>query len=456
MVFCGPGNNGGDGLALARQLKNYSDRFSVRVFLFADLAKLSGSVLLNYERLINDQGIDLCFIRSEEDLPTLDNAQLLVDALFGSGLNRPLEGVAAMIVDLINQSDLPVLSVDVPSGLMGENNSNIQKHSVVHADVTITFQFPKLSFLFPENESYVGNWLIKDIGLHPEIIKSTDSPFCLMEDADVIPLMIQRSKFSHKGSCGHALLISGSYGKMGAAVLASKACLRSGTGLLTAHVPHTGYSIVQISVPEAMTSIDDSDLMFTGVNSVESFSAIGIGPGIGKKVNTQKGLKNLLSQTHSPMVLDADALNILSDNKDWLHLMPEGSILTPHPKEFERLVGKSENSFERMNKALRLAKKHHLVVVVKGAHTMIVNSKGEICFNTTGNPGMATAGSGDVLTGIILGLLAQGYSSDSAARIGVYVHGLAGDIAFARRGAEALIASDIIENLGEAFKLLHK
>ena len=455
VVFCGPGNNGGDGLAVARMLADVKDRFRVTVVI-VDFGKgLKGSPEINLNRLREQKKTNIEFVNSLSDLPNLSGVRLVIDALFGSGLNRPLAGLVVGIVKAINESKSKVLSIDIPSGLMGENNAGNISECIVKADQTITFQFPKLSFLFAENEAYIGDLRIHDIGLHPRAISETPTSYYLLDDAELVKLVKPRGKFSHKGNYGHALLVSGSYGKMGAAVLGSKACLRSGVGLLTTHVPCRGYEILQTAIPEAIMSIDESDLMFTGVCKLEDYSAIGVGPGIGQKVNTVRGLKKLIVEARQPVVFDADALNILGQNREWLNQLPEGSVLTPHPKEFERMAGNTESGYDRMKIAIEFAKNYKVILVVKGAYTMVLNPEGEVWFNTTGNPGMATAGSGDVLTGIILALLAQGYSSFDAARIGVYVHGLAGDIAAARRGYEALIASDIIENLGEAFKLIH-
>ncbi|MDA3929478.1 MAG: NAD(P)H-hydrate dehydratase [Prolixibacteraceae bacterium] len=454
MIFCGPGNNGGDGLTVARLLSNIENRFDVSVHILNFGKELKGSASINLNRLINQQKVKIHFLKDQ--IPIIPKGVLVIDALFGSGLSRPLEGFPAELVQGLNQSEANILSIDIPSGLMGEDNTNNISENIIQAQKTITFQFPKISFLLPENEIFIGDWSVTDIGLHKDAINYFESKYYYLDDEVVTKLIKPRRKFSHKGTFGHALLISGAYGKMGAAILSSMACLRSGVGLLTTHVPHGGYQIIQNSVPEAMTSIDDSDLMFTGITKIENYSAIGIGPGIGTKVNTQRGLKQLIDSATKPMILDADALNILSENPVWLKLLPEHSILTPHPKELERMVGPSTNGFQRMTMARKLARKFKLIIVIKGAHTQIINPSGEVWFNSTGNPGMATAGSGDALTGIILGLLAQGHTAFDAAKIGVYVHGLAGDVAVARRGYEALIASDIINNLGEAFKIIHK
>lgn len=454
-VFCGPGNNGGDGLAVARLLASHADRFRVMLWLLDFGKELTGSAAINFQRLSEQGLVRVMQLKSQNDLPKIRANEYVIDALFGSGLNRPLDGLPAEIVQHINHSGAEVLSIDIPSGLMGEDNAHNIPENIIKASLTLTFQFPKLSFLFPENEVYTGTWHVNDIGLHQVAIESTFSPFHYMEKTLPGSLLKNRSKFAHKGSFGHALLISGAYGKMGAAVLASRACLRAGVGLLTSHVPHGGYPIIQTAVPEAMTSIDESDIMFTGAAVGHEYQAVGCGPGIGQKVNTQRGLKKLIEEVNCPLLLDADALNILGTNRDWLKLLPSDSILTPHPKEFERLTGPVESAWERLQAAISFAQRYNVIVVLKGAYTQVIDSDGEVWFNSSGNPGMATAGSGDVLSGIVLALLAQGYKPFDAARLGVYVHGVAGDVAAETRGYEALIASDLIESLGEAFRSLY-
>lgn len=455
-VFCGPGNNGGDGLAIARLLANFNSRFCVKVFML-DLEKGINRVSAqNLARLKSECGIEHVFVNNIESFPNIPYKAMVIDALFGSGLNRSLCGVAAALVDHINRSESIVYSVDIPSGLMGECNGSVDCDAIIKATATITFQFPKISFLMPESERFLGEWLVREIGLHKKAIEQVESSYFLSNCSNVSPLLKTRSKFAHKGIFGHALLIAGAYGKMGAAVLAANSCLRSGVGLLTIHVPHLGYQIIQTAVPEAMTSIDDSDLMFTSVGNIETFNALGIGPGIGTKVNTQRALKKLIETVQKPILLDADALNIISMNIDWLELLPVHSIITPHPKEFDRICGSSQTSYQRLKKAIGFAKKYELIIVLKGAYTQIIEPNGVVWFNTTGNSGMATAGSGDVLTGTILALLAQGYLPAIAARLGVYLHGLAGDYAANEIGADALIASDIINNIGNAFKELRQ
>lgn len=448
-LFAGPGNNGGDALAIARMLA--CSNLNCTVYLAGFGRVLQGDPAINWKRLEEQNKVLLKKINSEDFIPEISSDTIVIDGLFGSGLNKPLEGLAAKIVQRINQSGATVISIDIPSGLFGEDNTSNNPSGIIRATHTLTFQFPKLSFLFPENAPFVGEWTVLPIGLHAEAINQTESKSYFLTKTFISGRIKKRGKFSHKGTYGHAFLIAGSYGKMGASVLASRACLRAGAGLLTCHIPQQGTEIMQISVPEAMISIDLSETVFSGLPDLSAYSAIGTGPGLGKQPETQQALKALLQAKPGKLVLDADALNILSENKDWYSLLPEKAILTPHPKEFERLAGKSPNSVDRQQKQVQFSTSNKVIVVLKGAHTCITFPDGSIFFNSTGNPGMATAGSGDVLTGIILGLLAQSYSPEDAARIGVFLHGLAGDLAAAELGEYALVAGDIISHLGKAF-----
>ena len=449
LFFSGPGNNGGDALAVARQLADFD--YQCEVYLLDFGKELKGSPATNWQRLVEQGKVKLAKMTSADAFPKINTADIIIDGLFGSGLSRPLEGFPADIVHKINQCKNSVVAIDIPSGLMGENNSENIPENIVQANFTLTLQFPKISFLFAENEKYTGKWEVLPIGLHPDGKAKVPSDFSFTEKGDIYHLVVPRSKFAHKGTYGHALLIAGSYGKMGAAVLASKGCLRSGVGLLTTHVPRLGYSVIQTALPEAMVSIDQHDSMFTEFPDLSPFSSIGIGPGLDKKHNSRKALCELLEKSKVPLVIDADGINILSENKEWLEKLPENSILTPHPGEFRRLVGESANSYERIQKQLEFSKEHKLVLVLKGAFTTVATPDGKLHFNSTGNPGMATAGSGDTLTGIILGLLAQGFSSEDAAVLGVFLHGLAGDLAVQQISENALIAGDIADYLGKAF-----
>jgi len=452
VAFAGPGNNGGDALAISRQMADLD--YNCELYLM-DLGKeLKGSPAINWERLEKQGKVKLSKMKSIEDFPEIKESDVVLDGLFGSGLSRKLKGLPAEIVSRINQGLSTVVGIDIPSGLMGEDNTGNDMDYIIRADHTLTFQFPKISFFFAENEQFVGEWEVLPIGLHPDAIENQKSDYSLLERTNVGKIVPLHSKFEHKGTLGHALLISGSFGKMGAAVLASRSCLRSGVGLLTTHVPRMGYSILQTAVPEAMASVDQHDSVFTEFPDLDVYSAIGIGPGIDQKQNTRKALCELLENAKIPMVIDADALNILSAQIEWLEKLPEGCVLTPHPGEFRRLAGETENSYQRIQKQKAFSKKYNCVVVLKGAFTTVATPNGHVYFNSTGNPGMATGGSGDVLTGIILGLLAQGMSSEEAAILGVFVHGLAGDIAAKEKSEFSMIAGDIITALGKAFKKL--
>ena len=452
-IFAGLGNNGGDGLALGRMLAN--DGYVVTINIIRYSKKTSIDFQINYERLNKISGITINEINNSNDIPVIESNDVVIDAVFGSGLARPITGFAGKVIRYINNSQAITISIDIPSGLFADTCSLTEKGDIINSDYTLSIQLPKLAFLLPENEMYVGNWEVLDIGLSPEYINLTATKNHFITDKDIFPTLPGRAKFSHKGTYGHALLIAGSYGKMGAAVLASKACLRSGVGLLHTHVPRAGIQILQTASPETMISIDRYDNYFSEVPDIGLFNAIGIGPGLGMEHQSQMAMKLLIQDSTIPLVIDADALNILSENPTWLAFLPKGSILTPHPKEFQRIAGSWQNDFERLEKQRNLAQKRGVYIVLKGANTSICFPDGSCYFNSTGNPGMATAGSGDVLTGIITGLLASGYSSAVAATLGVYLHGLSGDIAAQEKGYEALIADDIIDNLGNAFKKLH-
>ncbi|MEP7320504.1 MAG: NAD(P)H-hydrate dehydratase [Saprospiraceae bacterium] len=447
-VFCGLGNNGGDGLAIARILSMRG--YDVKVWLADFGQKKSDAFLFNLNRLPQFGHIPIFAIDMKEP-PSLLPDEIIIDALLGNGINRPVEGLLEDLIHWINLMNHTVVSVDIPSGLFGEKHCE----TAIRANHTISFQIPKLSFLLPAYEEFTGSWETVDIGLIPSFPLYTSSDYYYTEQGLIKGLITKRKKFSHKGTFGHALLITGSHGKAGAAILSSRACLRSGVGLLTSHIPSTLYNIIQSSVPEAMASIDDHDFYWSSLPAdLSKYSAIGVGCGINLKESTERVFHDLLLQSSSGLVIDADGLNLISKFKDLLTKIPSGSILTPHLKEFERLFGADKNCFDRLEKLKRNAVKYNTTILLKGAHTAIAFPDGSVHFNSTGNPGMATAGSGDVLTGILTSLLAQGYDSQSAALIGTFVHGFAGDLAYQNACYESLIASDIIDNLGRAFHLI--
>lgn len=446
-VFCGKGNNGGDGLAIARMLANQHCKVTVYILEFGHLG--TNDFQVNLARL-HQANVDIRFIQTVENFHAFIPGEIIIDALFGSGLNRPLEGVTEKLVQHINSAGCRIISIDIPSGLATDRSS--KGHTAIHADDTLTFQCYKPALLVAENQEAIGRVHVLDIGLLPAYYSNLPAKYELTDDSIIHSLYKPRSRFTHKGTFGHALTIAGSYGKIGAAVLCAKACLRSGAGLLTCHIPRCGYDIMQSAVPEAMVATDFNSSFNTKIEEdLSRFDAIGIGPGIGTASETRMLLQQVFTGYRGQLVIDADALNGIALQKELLRLLPAGSILTPHPKEFERLFGATENEFDRMELAIRKATELNIVIVLKGHHTLIASPGSTTFFNSTGNAGMATAGSGDVLTGILTSLSAQGYTSKEAAILGVYLHGLAGDIAAGENSQEAMIAGDIIDKLGKAF-----
>lgn len=446
-IFCGMGNNGGDGFALARLL--FQHDVVPQVFIVYGASQMSPDCDANCRRLENETQVPIFEIHSEDDFPMVTANDIVVDALFGSGLNRPIEGVAADLIFYLNQTPAISVAVDIPSGLFADRPSAVG--AIFKADYTLTFQFPKLAFLFPENDAYVGRFEVLDIALHPQFIEEVTTADFYTTQSMVKPLLHVRTKYSHKGTYGHALLIAGSKGKTGAALLAAKSCLRAGVGLLSVHLPDEAALPLLVAVPEAMVDADAAETCFSGYGDLGAYSAIGVGPGLGRSEHTAQALKRLIQDVSVPLLMDADALNILAENPSWLHFLPAKTILTPHIKEFERIAGKASDSFDRLDRQRAMSMKFGIVIVLKGPHTSVTFPNGSCFFNTTGNPGLATAGSGDVLTGIILSLLAQRYSPEEAAVAGVYLHGLAGDIAAETIGMDAMIASDVTDHIGKAY-----
>jgi NAD(P)H-hydrate epimerase len=453
VVFAGPGNNGGDALAIARLL---ADRgYQVTVYLFNISGHLSPDCAANKRQLEENKHIEQFFeVTQEFDPPVLDEQTLVIDGLFGSGLNKPLAGGFASLVKYINASPSKIVSIDTPSGLMAEDNTYNIKANIIRAYLTLTLQQPKLSFLFAENQQFIGQLRILDIRLSQEGIQKMDASYTIIEENDIRNSLLPRSPYAHKGQMGNALLIAGSYCMAGAAVLAAKACLRSGVGKLTVSSPKRNIPVLQQAVPEAVIKTGTEETIFAESIDTEEYNALGIGPGLGQSEQTAIALIAQLRRTQCLMIADADAINILANHRAWIQQLPKGIILTPHPKEFDRLEGHSADSYERLTKACNLAERLQGIVILKGHYTAICMADGHVMFNPTGNAGMATAGSGDVLTGIITGLLARGYQPKEACMVGVYLHGLAGDLAAAELGEESLLASDIIQYLPRAFKRL--
>ena len=389
IIFVGPGNNGGDGLALARLLA--ANRFDSEVHYIQFTEKRSEDWKSNRHRLEKESVVPFKTIEKIEQFPLISSDDIIVDAIFGSGLTKPAEGLAAAVIKQINKAECVVISVDIPSGLFGEDNSSNDNESIVRADFTLSFQFPKLSFMFAENAKYVGDWIILPIDLNSTAIGDIQTPYSLLENDFISSLLKTRNKFDHKGIFGHALLVAGSYGKIGSSILGAKAALRTGVGLITCHVPSCGNSVIQAALPEAMIRTDNSDKIITDIQDIDNYDAIGIGPGIGTDPLTQKAFHTFLLNRSKTLVIDADGINILGMNKKWLSALPPETILTPHVKEFERIAGKAGSSFNRLEKQLEFSGKYKCIVVLKGAYTSVVTPKGKVYFNNTGNPGMATA-----------------------------------------------------------------
>ncbi|WP_201986746.1 NAD(P)H-hydrate dehydratase [Hymenobacter rubidus] len=453
MVLCGPGNNGGDGLAIARLLLQAG--YAVCVALLP-AAQHSPDWTYNRQRL--PKAVPVADL-APTTLPDLAAGSVVIDALFGTGLSQPLAGVAAAVVQHLNEANARVIAVDLPSGLFADAPQPADS-PVVHARHTVSFGLPKLAFLLPQNAEFVGEWQVEDVGLSAQFIADAPTSWHYTDAATVAGTLPARPKFSHKGTFGHALLLAGSRGKMGAAVLSAGACLRSGVGLLTAHIPGCGYDIFQTSQPEAMCLTDKEADFISELPALTPYQAVGIGPGLGQHAASLSVLRKLLKAATEPiakrphplpLVVDADALNLLGQHRELLKLLPENTVLTPHPKEFERLTEPARDDYHRLDLLRDFARQYRCLVVLKGAYTCLATPTGDLHFNSTGNAGMATGGSGDVLTGVLLALRAHAQlPAFEAVRLGVYAHGHAGDLAAAQTGQAGLVAGDIVRHIGPA------
>ena len=446
-IFCGIGNNGGDGIALARYLWEHGYNFDTYVVNYSE--KRSKDFLLNLDRL-KERKIWPNFLNKGATLPEIHPDDIIIDAIFGIGLNRPPDPWVGEIIGYLNNNGAFILSVDVPSGLYLDRAVE-QAEYVIRSNYVLSFQAPKLIFFLPETGVYIREWDVLDIGLDREFLQAEPVTYHFMTNTDVLSWYQPRNRFTHKGHYGHARIIGGSFGKIGAVVLAAKACLRIGSGLVSCYVPNCGYTPLQSAVPEAMVETDAHEKEITGISANDRTNVTGIGMGFGTSKNSEDALGAFLKSHTGPMVIDADAINILAKHPSWLKALPPDTILTPHPGELKRLLGEWKDDFEKLEKAHAFVEEYSCVLVIKGAYTMVLY-QGQGFVNSTGNPGMATAGSGDVLTGILTGLLAQGYPAFQAAVFGVFLHGYAGDLAASKKGMDAMVASDIITELGDAYK----
>ena len=452
-VLCGKGNNGGDGLAITRLLNDQG--FTAHALLIEYTEKFSEDAKQNFNVLKEKYPERISEIHSLDELKekTANTDALIVDALLGTGINKPVEGLLEEVINFLNTTFHRIISIDVPSGLYADKSSTENK-TIIRSTLTLTFQFPKISFLFAENKNYVPEFEILDIGLHEKGIAAQSSTFHYITKEEISSLLKPRSKFSHKGSFGHALLLAGSKGKSGAAIVSAKACLRSGAGLLTLHSNKETLAALLNHLPEAMSNEDPNAEHISEIETLEKYDAIGFGPGVGLHEDTQITLKKILQYYTGKLIIDADGLNILSENRTWLNFLQPGTILTPHPKEFERLTEKHADDFERVKGAKHFSLKYNCILILKGAHTAIAMPDGNVFFNSSGNAGLAKGGTGDGLTGIILGLLSRGYNAPQSALIGTFIHGFAADLCVKKKSMESLLISDVIAQLPKAFKKL--
>jgi ADP-dependent NAD(P)H-hydrate dehydratase / NAD(P)H-hydrate epimerase len=448
-IFCGKGNNGGDGLVIARQLFQRGKK--VEVYIVDQTGDASHCFTENLNAWQSISKSIPSTLSDFKQVPDFNSSVIIIDAIFGIGLSRAIESPLAEIIQEINSSTRKVISIDVPSGLFSDKSTEVLKN-VIAANHTLTFSHAKQSFFYPEFASHTGQIEILDIGLDKEYVATTAAVAQIPSDLDIAIMLGTRPSFGHKGTFGHALLLAGSIGKAGAALLATQSCLRSGVGLVSVLTPKDCVLPIQTAAPEAMCSADQHAQHLTDIVKPEGYSAIGIGPGIGMDTQSGNVLKRLIQDYKSPMVIDADALNHLAENPTWLNFLPAGCILTPHLGEFNRLAGKIADPFERTKRQLEMAKKYNCYILLKGKYSALACPDGQLFFNPTGNHGMAKGGSGDVLTGLITGLLAQGLSPLKAALCGTYLHGLAGDFCAQKTHPNSMTSGDILSFFAEAFK----
>lgn len=448
-VFAGQGNNGADALVVALRL--FDAGYRVQVYLF----NIGGDSLSADCATCRDGLMEAGFEGMHEvvdtfDFPSIAPGSLVIDGLFGSGLRDPLTGGYTMVARAINESEASVVAIDIPSGMFGEWNSNVVSRDVVHATLTVAVQFPRLAYFLSDNAEMVGKWKVIDIGLSRQATEEAYTKYYAVGMAEVRKTLKPRDEFSSKADYGHALLVAGCYGMMGAAVMSARGALRSGVGKLTVHSARIGFSVLQSAVPEALFSPDRNDILVSEMTPRHAYDAIGVGPGLGTNEATRGALDTLIKTVRRPMVFDADALNIIARTPGLAEHLTAGSILTPHEGEFDRLFGEQGSAEARLIKAMEMSRKYKVIIVLKGRYTATIRPDETVFFNTSGAPAMATAGSGDVLTGIITSLLAQGYLPDLAAMAGVYIHGLAGELAAKKHGPYGVVASDIADCVGEA------
>jgi NAD(P)H-hydrate epimerase len=456
-IFCGMGNNGGDALAVARLL--HHSGYDLKVYLVRHSDTPTDEVKINEERLRKLQTVPVYDLKEDSKLPPIAKNEIVIDGLLGSGLNRNVDEASLLgrVISLINKSGARTVAVDIPSGMFADKFTD---SLCIKAAITYTFTSPKYAFLFSESYPLVGDWKVLDIGISDNYLNKLDSKniYVTLELASALLAKHKRNKFDHKGKFGHSLIIAGSYGKFGAAVLATKACVNTGSGLTTVYAPSESMDILQSTIPEALFAADAEAKFISEFPKPGKYTAIGIGPGIGTAERTAEALESFLEQTEldTKLVLDADALNILAEHPELLEMLPPFSVLTPHPKEFSRLAGNSEDTMLRLELAKKFSKLVNSYIVLKGAFTQIISPSGTVYFNSSGNPGLAKGGSGDVLTGILTALISQGWKTEEACILGVYLHGLAADLAVMKISEMSLNPMDLSKFIGKALQKISR
>jgi len=451
VVFAGPGDNGGDALAVSRML--FEQGYSPEVYLLnVKSSHLSNCCSANRDRLYQLEGIKYTEVTETFNVPELTENDVVIDGLFGAGLRRPLQGGYTSLVQFINDSGAYIVSIDMPSGLFGELNQSVDRRNIIKADLTLAYQFKRLSFFFSENAQFIGECKVLDLELNPSAYDAISTDYYTIDGSDASALIHERNPFGNKYDNGTVLLVAGSYGMMGAAILAARGAMRSGAGLVTVHAPSMGYLPLQTSLPEVIFQPDKNEYVVSNIEKNNAFSVVALGPGLTTSDETMDAIDTFLKNRKYPCLLDADALNCIAKRPMLIRCIPKGSVITPHAREFDRLFGVHNSDEERLLKALNISRLHDITIVLKGHYTMSVFPSGKVFVNSSGNSGMATAGSGDVLTGVIASLIAQGYQPEIGVVLGVYLHGLAGDIAAQEQSEYGVMASDIADNLGRAIK----
>ncbi|QIL42624.1 NAD(P)H-hydrate dehydratase [Pedobacter sp. HDW13] len=443
-IFCGKGNNGGDGLAIAHLLLvNGYDNVKVYVVNFS--AKQTDDFAINLQRL-DESRCKKAIINQPGDLKHI-KPDLIIDAILGSGLNKPLTGDYAELAHAINKLNKKVYAVDVPTGFFAEDRLT-DSYNGIKAYKTICFQRPKINFFFPESALATEKYEVADIELDEDFIRHQDTEFYLTEEKDIQKILKKRKLFSHKGTYGHALIIAGNTNTMGAALLASMACLHSGAGLTTTCVPESGLTALNTTLPEIMAL---PRVEYMRIEHLAKYQTIAIGPGLGVDAENERLLESLI-MANRELIIDADALNILAERPDLTKKLAKNSILTPHVKEFDRLFGEHNTWWDRVQTAREQARLLQIVIILKNQYTFVCLPTGKVHINPTGNPAMAQGGMGDVLTGIISALVAQKYTAADAAIAGCYIHGQTGDDL--AKEQFVVTASQLALNIAKEIKVL--